>query len=334
MGTMTSAPTATNNTNSTATVRISKTGVTTNITAGKTYTYTLTPKITSSNCNAIARNVIITDILPAFLTYQAGSGQAPTQVVHNADGTTTLTWNLGNVATKTAVAPITYNVVGVTSTQSAHQGTSKVIISSTDDRSADCVRTQVYTLTYCPGVINRPNVILVKRITGINTTKFTTVFDPKTTNDANNNDGNAYWPTNYLQGGGVSDENVSPADPVRTNKIRPGDELEYTVYFLNAGNSGAKKVRICDLLTPNQTYVPGVSLTVGTGADKMVGSASQIQYVPAGGAIPSNCGIKAGDNVNGLVVIDVTNDRLPMLPAATVHATRSYGSVSFRTKVN
>jgi uncharacterized repeat protein (TIGR01451 family) len=277
---------------------------------------------------------VITDTLPAFITYQPGSGQAPSQVVNNADGTTTLIWNLGNISTRNPIAPITYNVIGKTATQTAHQGINKVVISSTDDRSIESCRTVQFTLAYCPATIARPNVILVKRITGINATKFTTVFDPKTTNDANDNDGNPYWPANYLQGGGVPDENVSPADPVRSNRIKPGEELEYTIYFLNAGNSGAKKVRICDLLTPNQTYVPGVNLTVGSGANKMVGTPSQVQYIPAGGAIPGNCGIQAGSNVNGLVVIDVTCDQLPVLPAATAHADLSYGAVRFRTKVN
>jgi uncharacterized repeat protein (TIGR01451 family) len=238
------APTANTSTsmNNRITVAINKAGANDTVEDGKTYTYTLTPKITASKCGT-ARKVTIVEILPAFLTYQPGSSKIAPQVTKNHDGTTTLTWNLG---------------------------------------------------------------------------------------DPMNNDANHYWPANYIQGGGIATQN----DPLQHNKVKPGDELEYTVYFLNAGNGSAKKVRVCDLLTANQTYVPGVSLAIGSGANKMTGSCSQIQYIPAGGAIPSSCGIKNANNINGLVVIDVNCDKFPTLPGAAVQPELAYGAISFRTKVN
>jgi uncharacterized repeat protein (TIGR01451 family) len=321
------APTANNSTsmNSGITVAINKTGATDTVEDGKTYTYTLTPKITASKCGT-ARKVTVTETLPTFLTYQPGSSKIAPQVTKNHDGTTTLTWNLGDLSTHAAIPAITYSAISKPCNCTSMKAIDKVVISSTDDLRAEAARSYQNNVGCTAPVAKRANVLLVKRITAINTTKFTSVI----VTDSTNNDANRYWPANYIQGGGVATQN----DPVQHNKVKPGDELEYTVYFLNAGNGGAKKVRVCDLLTANQTYVPGVSLTIGSGANKMTGSSSQIQYIPAGGIIPSGCGIKNGNNVNGLVVIDVNCDNFPTLPGAAVQPELAYGAISFRTKIN
>ncbi len=176
---------------------------------------------------------------------------------------------------------------------------------------------------------SRANVLLVKRITAMGDTRLTTVFDRNTriASDPKHSHANPYWPPNYLQGGGVPEDVNSPI------RVKPGDELEYTIYFLNAGKNGAKKLRICDLLTPHQTYLPGVNLTIGSGANKIIADA-QVQYIPAGGAIPANCGINIGSNPNGIVVVDVTSDRFPILPGAIAQSDKSYGFIRFRTRIN
>jgi hypothetical protein len=74
--------------NSGITVAINKAGATDTVEDGKTYTYTLTPKITASKCGT-ARKVSITETLPAFLTYQPGSSKIAPQITKNHDGTTT-----------------------------------------------------------------------------------------------------------------------------------------------------------------------------------------------------------------------------------------------------
>ncbi len=311
--------------NSGITVAITKTGATDIVEDGKTYTYTLTPKITASKCST-ARKVTIVETLPAFLIYQPGSSKIAPQIAKNHDGTTTLTWYLGDLSTHAAIPTITYSAIAKTCNCLSGKVVDKVVISSPDDLRAEAFRSYQNNVGCTAPVAKRANVLLVKRITAINTTKFTNVI----VTDPANNDANRYWPANYIQGGGVA----TPSDPVQRNPVKPGDELEYTVYFLNAGNSGAKKVRVCDLLTANQTYVPGVSLTIGSGANKMTGSSSQIQYIPAGGAIPHGCGIKNGNNVNGLVVIDINCANFPTLPGAAVQPELAYGAISFRTKVN
>ena len=175
---------------------------------------------------------------------------------------------------------------------------------------------------------DRANVLLVKRVTAISSLRLTSIFsgDVAIASDPNNSHANPYWPPNYLQGGGVPEDTSSPI------RVKPGDEVEYTIYFLNAGKNGAKNLRICDVLAPHQTYLPGVRMTIGT--DKISNTDTQVQYIPAGGVIPANCGIDTGINTNGIVVVDVTDDRFPILPGAIAKSNKSYGSISFRTRIN
>ena len=54
----------------------------------------------------------ITDVLPAGVYYSLaldlGAGPKPTSVAHNANGTTTLTWNVGDVAASSGASTIAY----------------------------------------------------------------------------------------------------------------------------------------------------------------------------------------------------------------------------------
>lgn len=193
-------------------------------------------------------------------------------------------------------------------------------------------------------VSKSPQLLLVKRITRINTTQLTNVVnDPDTTDD--NNPG---WPVGYLQG-----EIMFP-------NVQSNDLVEYTIYFLNGNLSSAKNVRICDRLTSNQTYISnsfnGLTPTDGgtgnvLGMALAIGSTTPTNYLtnindpPDRGQfvgtsatpIPSNCGTSSLTNVNGLVIVDVT--RSPDLPSlansnGTGKPPTSYGYVRFRTVVN
>ena len=92
----------------------------------------------------------------------------------------------------------------------------------------------------------------VKRITAINglttnpndTTPLNQFVDD-TASSVASNDNHANWPSNYLLG------------ELDAGLVQPGDEIEYTVYFLNAGGGAAADVRICDWIQPNQTFVTG-----------------------------------------------------------------------------
>lgn len=201
-----------------------------------------------------------------------------------------------------------------------------------------------------------PMILLSKRITAIKkatgTTSITTVFNP-TTIPSDPGAANSLWPVNYLKGGGVTDLNASPADPVDTIPLLPGDEVEYTIYFLNVGGKSARNVLLCDRIPANQTFVPnayntvtpasggltnadrGIVLSV-TGAGQAhtnINDGDAAQYFPPGedpGAVyPGiNCG---GANTNGAIVVR-QNTISPAISAG--NPTNSFGYIRFRARVN
>ena len=189
-----------------------------------------------------------------------------------------------------------------------------------------------------------PNILLVKRITAINTTQYTDVLDG--VNDSNSpnyvpsphdiDDNNSNWLSDYLQG------------RINAGEISPGDEVEYTIYFLSAGFNTANNVLMCDFVPTNTTFI---STTFGT--DKGIflsydGSTVSLtntqdgdvgQYFPPGvepSTVYPNIDCD-GDpntntaNTNGAVVVNLGN-----LPHATAPGTptNSYGFVRFRAKID
>jgi GEVED domain len=201
-------------------------------------------------------------------------------------------------------------------------------------------------------------VILVKRITGIkpagtptwlnvnphdgtalNTVVHVAVNDAATLN----------WPApTYLVGA------------VNAGKIQPGDELEYTIYYLNAQTQGtsATSLKICDPIRGKQAYTQGsmqlfpgnastpISLT-DLATDTTIDRAHTFggAALPAVVATPTDCNanstIATGADRGG-VVIQLTGTGatqqpdLLAIPGATAAGTptTSYGWVRFTTKVD
>jgi GEVED domain len=107
-------------------------------------------------------------------------------------------------------------------------------------------------------------VILVKRITGIkpagtkNWVRTTNPNEPAATathldtvvsnptDPTNLNYANAKWPNNNYVVGATN-----------AGKIQPGDELEYTIYYLNSQGADASSLKICDPIRGRQTYTAG-----------------------------------------------------------------------------
>ena len=178
-------------------------------------------------------------------------------------------------------------------------------------------------------VSSNPDVLLVKRITAINgdrttnpnatpgTIDLTQVVDsPTSPNDdafpANN------WPDDSLIGA------------LNAGPVKPGDEIEYTVYFLSSGDAAAESVRICDRIQPGQTFQLGsatlggadVQIQIGTDpvlnltAASDVGAGGDRTEFVAAGTNPSNCNLSAV-NDNGTLVIDITGAASTGSPALT-----------------
>lgn len=194
-------------------------------------------------------------------------------------------------------------------------------------------------------VANPPQVLLVKRITQVNGSDIPG-FD---NNDGDNQDDNALWPTpkdDFLRGA-VSQE------------VKPGDTLEYTIYYLSAGGQDARNVTICDLIPEDQTFVKdafndqGVGTNLGIAAlireDPLnnadanefltnVGGDDEGRFLAADVDPPNKCDLNnnldASDNTGGLIIVDVVENPA-VIPAATSSGTppESYGFIRFRTKV-
>jgi uncharacterized repeat protein (TIGR01451 family) len=194
------------------------------------------------------------------------------------------------------------------------------------------------------------NILLVKRIVTINglTTNLNdntplnnVVDDPATTSDNNPN-----WPSNYLLGA------------YNAGKVKPGDEIEYAIYYLNQGENPANSVKVCDLLAPNLTFNPngyasgkGFKFQLGSSPTNLLTSANdptidRAQYIN-GSATLTSIGCNSPTNTttaSGAVVVNLTSasstdtssPNLLTIPGASSSvpiSNNSYGSIKFTVKV-
>ncbi|MBC7826078.1 MAG: DUF11 domain-containing protein, partial [Candidatus Parcubacteria bacterium] len=113
---------------------------------------------------------------------------------------------------------------------------------------------------------------------------------------------------------------------------KPGDEVEYTIYFLSDGGKDASNVSLCDFVPANTTYVPG-SLQLS-----LSGTLTAVPDSPALGSgfypnstpvFPASC--MGVNNSRGAAVVSVGS-----APKATASGapTNSYGFFRFRAKVD
>ncbi|MEM8503842.1 MAG: hypothetical protein AAF716_11895 [Cyanobacteria bacterium P01_D01_bin.1] len=187
-----------------------------------------------------------------------------------------------------------------------------------------------------------PEIVLIKRITAINGTPLTGFVDGDGLED---NDPN--WPSptsDSLRG------EINPTAPVA-----PGDEVEYTVYYLNTGESDATDVRICDRTPGFTTFVPtGYDSGPPPDPNGFAGSARGIVLAEAGNELSQTNAedgdsgiyfapgvdpqttfpglICDGDSSNGTVVVSIPN----AVPFATGSGTpaETYGYVRFKVVVD
>jgi uncharacterized repeat protein (TIGR01451 family) len=293
-------------------------------TVGQTVVFTVS--VTNTSSTFIATGVGLKDVLPAGLAYQSSN---PGQGVYNSG---TGVWSVGSLSvgsTATLTIPATVNASG-TITNTAQLSA----LDQSDSNSANNSGSAVLTVS----VPSNPKLILVKRITAINANPITTVVDPNTTADPNDNEPN--WPTNYLKGaidGGI---------------VKPGDEMEYTIYFLSSGDVPLTKIAVCDLVPANNTFSPsafngltptdgglpgadsGMALAIGPTMTYLSNAADtdRGEFFVSGTTPTTNC---SGANTNGAVVVKIVTGA-NTIPNATAPGTpnNSYGFIRFRAKVN
>jgi uncharacterized repeat protein (TIGR01451 family) len=184
--------------------------------------------------------------------------------------------------------------------------------------------------------LNIPNLRLVKRVSAINVKQTDGTFVRTAIANFNDllvgagaGDDNALgWPTTppiYLQG--AFDQAQVPI----TVQPRPGDQVEYTIYFLSDGTASAQNVALCDFVPNNSSYVANsLQLQVGTApiatiADTIGASGGAYAAAP----FPSAC--NGTNNGNGAVLVNIGN---VVNSTGSGTPNTSYGFIRFRATVN
>ena len=202
-----------------------------------------------------------------------------------------------------------------------------------------------------------PNLLLVKRITAVNPgtpdeIRFDNfVDDPSTPND---NDSN--WPDS--DGDSSNSNNIYLRGRIDAVEVKPGDEIEYTIYFLSNGSEDASNVTVCDVIPSDMSFVKntyGVEAGIGLGLDSnSLPTSPNIllsnllnddrgNFYDAGTDPPSLCQKNQSDPPHSLISVNSSNNDSGALlvqfdnplPRATDPGvpTNSYGFIRFRTKV-
>ena len=300
--------------------------------------YTLT--VTNSGTASTSGTVTVIDTLPPGLTATAASGTGWTCTL-NAPAAGQVQCTRSDVLVNGSSYPAITLTVNV-ALDAAPSVTNTVTVSgggqtnTANDNATD--PTNLNTLAH---------VLLVKRITAVTdsvtgtTTTFNQVLDRPgfAADDAypvNN------WPSGFLVG------------TYDAGFIKPGDIIEYTIYFMNSNGSAAANVKFCDRIVGAQQFV---SDAYGTGRDieYQLGT-NTVQYLTKESlALVDRAELNASTGAivgcpdptitgtnNGTVVIDITGSgstgqqTLTALPGGTGQGTptNSYGYFRFKTKVN
>jgi parallel beta-helix repeat protein len=190
-------------------------------------------------------------------------------------------------------------------------------------------------------------LVMVKRITAIKdtvtnvTTSFTTFV-----NDGVGNNTLAGWKV------GASGSYLLGALNNGAIKVKPGDEVEYTVYYLNSGENNVSKARVCDRLNKNLVFQPQFSTATtstqgiefvkntttsypsNTGADNDGGFLSTSSSLPVDCNLTANTTFNVNNISDNVVVVDVAKTADPLLGIVSdplLSGQRGY--VRFKVKV-
>jgi uncharacterized repeat protein (TIGR01451 family) len=321
---------------------------------GTELTYTLV----LSNQGLSADVVNVSDAIPANSTYVAASA--------SSGGTlsgTTINWSnlpvpaaiCANVSCSTVTpgtATLTFKVQAGNAASIQNTATFATIATpayTPTNTTSNTVFTTVARAT-------SPNVLLVKRITAINGETRTIQGDdlalyqddPSNPYDDNTLDNPPPTPIDTNK---WLDPNIFLIGGINGGNIKPGDEMEYTIYFLSGGDALAKHVLLCDRVPSNVSFIPtafnsATPATGGLAGDRGIlslinGTTAAFTNIADGDAAryfppnsdptaiyPNlNCG---GANTNGAVVInlgDRPNATAPGNPAGSIGFVRFKGRV-------
>ncbi|HEY9808007.1 MAG TPA: DUF11 domain-containing protein [Halomicronema sp.] len=295
-----------------ADLSLSKTSDNLNPTPGTTFTYTVTLR---NSGPATATGVQVLEQVPAGLTLVSSTPSTGTY-----DGTTGL-WNVGSVTnggSATLRLTVTLNTSDMVTNTAQVQASDQADPDSTPGNNNPGEDDQASL-----SLPNKPRVRLVKRVTALNGTAFNEVVD----DPADTNDNAINWPPNFLQG------------RIDGTFIQPGDEVEYTIYFLSDGGAQAANVNLCDLIPAGLQFI-GDAFGSNRGVSVLLNNTQNIstnvvdgdvgQFFAAGSTISVPAGSQpcVGVNSNGAVVVNLGN----LSTATGSNPTGSYGFFRFRAR--
>jgi uncharacterized repeat protein (TIGR01451 family) len=175
---------------------------------------------------------------------------------------------------------------------------------------------------------SKANLILVKRITAITSaaTGLRTDYSSYIHESGSTKDNDPSWPSNYLLGA------------IDSGQVRPGDEIEYAIYYLNNGENRISQAKVCDALNKNLDFVPdfdssnvakGILLRPNNSTNQYLTNVSGDDRGEYSSTSPINCNLASNitaDQSTNTVVVDTANNSNPILGGA-------YGSIKFKVKV-
>lgn len=225
------------------------------------------------------------------------------------------------------VSASTGSFISTTTTEIVDQG-----LIGQDDLAAFGSTSEFSGTVEAPAVSNRPEMVLVKRITAINRGQANEqLFEDTYVDVGSDSDGDnaPEWPANYLGGvvGGVD--------------VQPGDEIEYTIYFLSNGATMAEDFRLCDripdyLSFADDAFSPdaGILLGLASGNSPLTNTedGDQGAYISSNSESLPHCrqdlSIGSQTQDNGFIIVNVGD-----VPSALDNPTGAYGFVRFQAQV-
>jgi trimeric autotransporter adhesin len=253
--------------------------------------------------------------------------------------------------------PLTIDGISPTTLTATDTITATATINSTSEFCADT-----------PLMAGNPRLLLVKRITRINGSQLigsqydlsgyinspSNFYDDNVLNESTNplKPDTDKWPNTSLDGtsstfliGGLSG-----------GTVKPKDEIEYTIYFLSAGDTDATGVKFCDLVPDNQSFVPNAYGAALNGLDRgitlftnntltpltnIADSDTGRYYSPLDPGTPTICqkfdaaGVKISEgavaNTRGAIVVNLGT---VTKPTAISSPATGHGYIRFRGKVD
>jgi trimeric autotransporter adhesin len=176
---------------------------------------------------------------------------------------------------------------------------------------------------------SRAKLVLAKRVTAVTSGTVTTPYTNYVNDSSTTDDDVVNWP-------GVSTTVLGEISGV---EVKPGDIIEYTIYYRNAGENRISQAKICDQLNTNLTYQTdfnasnvgnGIVLTQGSGlAQYLTGVGTDTDRGEYTSTVPTDCNLANNTTTNlstNVVVVEAANSTYSIPGFST-------GSIKFKVKV-